>query len=338
MVSAQRGWRLRCDARQEQGPGPEKTQRLDVRLRACRVLAQAARWAHLESQSMFVPLSPLVWVVVFITGSVIGSFLNVVIYRWPRAESIVAPPSHCGSCGARLCVPDLIPILSYVFLRGRCRHCGHCYSPRYALVELITGLMAVGALREFGPSVSAVGAFVVCCSLLLAFFIDLDHMIIPDELVWIIAVIGVGTNAWALAQVGVASGDGTTFALGFTQPVGGSVRTLWLPSSLVGLALGGGAFWFISSAFERLMGKPVMGFGDVKLAAAMGALLGPGYGFVAWFLISIVIGAVVSVVLLGLRIRRRGDYIPFGPMLAFGGAIMVLYPEAAGVVLRLYGG
>jgi leader peptidase (prepilin peptidase)/N-methyltransferase len=86
------------------------------------------------------------------------------------------------------------------------------------------------------------------------------------------------------------------------------------------------------------MGKPVLGFGDVKLAAAMGALLGPGYAFVAWFLISVVIGAAVSLFLLGLRIRRRGDYIPFGPMLALGGAIVVLHPAAAEAVLRLYGG
>jgi leader peptidase (prepilin peptidase)/N-methyltransferase len=284
------------------------------------------------------PGHPLVWGVVFITGAVIGSFLNVVIYRWPRAESIVAPPSHCGSCGARLRVPDLIPILSYVFLRGRCRHCGHSYSPRYAVVELVTGLMAVGALQQFGPTPAGLGAFVVCCSLLLAFFIDLDHMIIPDELVWVIALVGVGANVWALGHAGVTGVDGATRALGFTQQVGGSVRTLWLPASLVGLAVGGGAFWLISAGFERLMGKPVMGFGDVKLAAAMGALLGPGYGFIAWFLISIVIGALVSVALLTLRVRRRGDYIPFGPMLAVGGAIVVLYPDAAGAVLRLYGG
>jgi leader peptidase (prepilin peptidase)/N-methyltransferase len=287
---------------------------------------------------LLAPDHPLVWAVVFITGAVIGSFLNVVIYRWPRAESIVAPPSHCGSCGARLRVPDLVPILSYVFLRGRCRHCGHSYSPRYAIVELCTGLMAVAALQQFGLTVGALLAFVVCCSLLLAFFIDLDHMIIPDELVWVIALVGVGSNLWALGHAGVMDVDGTTRALGFVQQVGGSVRTLWMPASLVGLALGGGAFWLVSATFERVMGKPVMGFGDVKLAAAMGALLGPGYAFIAWFLVSVVIGAVISIVLLGLRIKRRGDYIPFGPMLALGGALMVLYPNAAGAVLRLYGG
>jgi leader peptidase (prepilin peptidase)/N-methyltransferase len=129
-----------------------------------------------------------------------------------------------------------------------------------------------------------------------------------------------------------------TYALQFSQMVGAVSKSVWLPSSLVGLALGGTVFLAISWFFGRFYGRPVLGMGDVKLAAGMGALLGPGYLFLAWFVLSVVLGAVVGVGLLALGIRKRGDYIPFGPMLAAGGVVLVVFPEVGAHIVGLYGG
>ena len=287
---------------------------------------------------IYIPDHPAVWLLVFAVGAAIGSFLNVVIYRWPQRESIIRPPSHCMSCGARLGFIDLVPVLSYFLLRGRCRHCGRRYSVRYALVEAAVGLLLVGALGLHGLSLHGVAVFVVCCCLVLVFFIDLDHMIIPDELVVSIALIGIALNMQELAQHGPGGvGGAGTSALAFAQRLGGATKIAYLPTSLVGMALGGGAFLLVSWVFERLWRRPVLGFGDVKLAAGMGALLGPGYLFVAWFVLSVVVGAVVAVALLATGLRKRRDYIPFGPMLAAGGIAVVLYPELGAAIVGLYG-
>lgn len=281
---------------------------------------------------IYIPEHPAVWVLVFAVGAAIGSFLNVVIYRWPQRESIIRPPSHCMSCGARLGFIDLIPVLSYFLLRGRCRHCGRRFSVRYALVEAAVGLLLVGALGLHGLSVHGLAVFVVCCCLVLVFFIDLDHMIIPDELVVSIALIGIALNVQELVQYGPG-----TSAVAFTQRLGEATKTVYLPSSLVGLAVGGGAFLLVSWVFERLWRRPVLGFGDVKLAGGMGALVGPGHLFLAWFVLSVVVGAAVAVLLLATGLRRRRDYIPFGPMLAAGGIAVVLCPELGVAIAGLYG-
>lgn len=289
---------------------------------------------------IYLPDNPLLWVLVFFTGAAIGSFLNVVIYRWPQRESVVSPPSHCMSCGARLGFIDLIPVLSYLILRGRCRHCRRGYSSRYALVELVTGLLLVGCIQSFSLSWYAAAIFVCCCCLLLVFFIDLDHMIIPDELPIVIALLGVGINIYQWAHFGAVGPEpaAATYAVRIVQQVGDVGRGVALPVSLIGIAVGGGAFLLVSAVFERFYGKPVLGFGDVKLAAGMGAVLGPGVLFAAWFLISVVIGAVVGLVLMALRVRGRQDYIPFGPMLAAGGVVLLLFPEVGALVVSLYGG
>ncbi len=276
--------------------------------------------------------NPVLVGLVFATGACIGSFLNVVIYRWPMRESILQPPSHCGSCGARLRVLDLIPVVSYLALRGRCRHCGHRFSARYALVEAATGLILVAAVLTITPLWQALAVFAVCCCLELVFFIDLDHMIIPDELVIAVAVIGIVLDASGLLHLGAVR------AVSFPESIGGQPRAVYLPMSLVGIAVGGGAFMLVSAVFERVFRKPVLGFGDVKLAAAMGALFGPGYQFAAWFIVSVVLGAVVAVPLMALGVRKRGDYIPFGPMLAAGGIVLLLFPQLGAFVISRYGG
>ena len=123
------------------------------------------------------------YVFIFILGLVVGSFVNVLIYRVPMHKSIVAPPSSCTSCGERLTVPDLIPVFSYIFLKGRCRHCGERISPRYPLVELLTAAMFVILFTRFGFTVPFIAYAYLMTILAAVFFIDIDHRIIPNGLV-----------------------------------------------------------------------------------------------------------------------------------------------------------
>jgi leader peptidase (prepilin peptidase)/N-methyltransferase len=262
------------------------------------------------------------WVLVGAIGATIGSFLNVVIYRLPQRQSLVFPPSHCFSCGEQLGFVDLIPVVSYLVLRGRCRHCGHRFSPRYALVEAAAAGLALAAAYLYGPTAYAAGIFVCCCALLVAIFVDLDHMIIPDQVPLLLVGLGLAFDVYRLVV------HGREAAIAYAQHLGGNDYVAYLPVSVVGALLGGGVFLVIGWVFERIMGRPSLGMGDVKLAAGVGALLGPGYPFLAFFLLAMVSGAVISVGLILLRLRRRDQYIPFGPMLAAAAIAMLLWPEA----------
>jgi leader peptidase (prepilin peptidase)/N-methyltransferase len=264
-------------------------------------------------------------------GAVVGSFLNVVIYRLPERRSLVFPPSHCFSCGERLGFIDLIPVLSYLLLRGRCRFCGHRFSARYALVEAGTAALAAAAVYYYGLTPYALGVFAAGAALIVAIFIDLDHMIIPDQVPLILLGIGIAFDTYRLITYGREA------ALPLAEKLGGSNYVAYLPVSVVGALVGGGLFLVIGWVFERVMGRPALGLGDVKLAAGIGALLGPGYQFLAFFLLAMVSGAVISVLLIVLRIRRRDQYIPFGPMLALAAIAMLLWPDVlAPWVLHFY--
>ena len=272
-------------------------------------------------------------VILFLTGACIGSFLNVVIYRLPEEESLLSPRSHCRSCHTRLGFIDLIPVFSYLILRGRCRHCGVAFSPRYMLVEAVTGVLAIAAwyMSGFAPYY-ALGLFAACAALLVIFFVDLDHMIIPDQCTAVVAIFGIALDVYHLYV------RGADWAIAFTEPIGSGSLTMYLPRSIAGLLVGGGLFLFIGWVFEVVLRKPALGMGDVKLAAAMGTVLGPAYALFSYFLLSIIIGAAVAVLLMILRLKRRGDYIPFGPMMALAGILMLLYTEPITVwVLSWYG-
>jgi leader peptidase (prepilin peptidase)/N-methyltransferase len=261
-------------------------------------------------------------VFIVLIGATVGSFLNVVIFRLPRGESLVRPRSRCLSCGAALGVIDLVPVLSYLARRGRCRHGGRPYSPRYMFVELATGLAALAAWQIFGPSLDAVLGFAIVCCLIVVFFVDLDHYIIPDETVAIIAAAGVLLDLLHMVQRGGVIG--VVFEERLSS--GLSYRVV-LPASLVGMAVGAGVFLAIAFGAERVFKRPAMGWGDVKLAGAMGAVLGPGYQFLTYFLLSVIIGAVVGLVVMLLGLRGRRDYVPFGPMMAVAGVVMILWSE-----------
>jgi len=226
-----------------------------------------------------------------VLGLVVGSFLNVVIHRLPRQESIVSPPSRCPSCGARIAPSDNVPVLSWILLSGRCRSCRVPISMRYPLVELANGLLWVLVLRA-APSWgdAATGAF-LCSSCLALLAIDLDHWILPD----------------AITLPGIVVG----LALSFV-----SVRRTPLEAAL-GAALGAGGLFLLAFAYEKIAGQEGMGLGDVKMLGMIGALLGPA-GVVIAILVASLSGSVVGVTSILLQGGGGKTRLRFGPFLALG--------------------
>jgi len=198
--------------------------------------------------------------VVAVFGAMVGSFLNVVIYRVPAEKSIVTPGSHCG-CGRPIAWHDNIPVLSWLLLRGRARCCGRPFSFRYPFVELLTAGLFLACWLTFPPAVAAVG-WVFIASLVCATFIDLDHMIIPDVFTLGLGVLGVLLSLLVPALHGQQH---EFFALG-------SLRSATV--SLQGLLVGSGLVLWIALLAEFVFKKEAMGFGDVKFVGAIGAFTG----------------------------------------------------------------
>jgi leader peptidase (prepilin peptidase)/N-methyltransferase len=225
-------------------------------------------------------------------GAVLGSFLNVVIHRLPRRESLVHPRSRCPSCGTQIAGYDNIPIVSWLVLRGRCRHCGASISARYPAVELITALVfaAVVLVRGFDDDLIIELPFVAALIALAG--IDLDHKLLPNKIVYPLA-------AWGVVAVLIADrGD-----------------------IVEHLVAGAGAFLFL---FLAVLAYPRgMGMGDVKLAGAMGIYLGASV--IPAMLIAFLTGSVVGIAILareGAAARKKA--VPFGIFLALGGIVGVL--------------
>jgi leader peptidase (prepilin peptidase) / N-methyltransferase len=223
---------------------------------------------------------------------VLGSFLNVVIHRLPRGESLVHPRSRCPSCETQIAGYDNIPIVSWLVLRGRCRHCGARISPRYPAVELITALVfaAVVLVRGFDDDLIIELPFVAALIALAG--IDLDHKLLPNKIVYPLA-------AWGVVAVLIADRDDV----------------------VEHLAAGAGAFLFL---FVAVLAYPRgMGMGDVKLAGAMGIYLGASV--IPALLIAFLTGSVVGLVIIareGAEARKKA--VPFGIFLALGGIVAVL--------------
>lgn len=246
------------------------------------------------------------FVFVFVIGLVVGSFANVCIFRIPRKMSIVKPRSLCPSCQAPIQPSDNIPIISFIILGGKCRHCGIRISWRYPLVEFVNGLLYVLAFYDILYGQSNWYLFLVSLYLstvfLMIFFIDLDFKIIPDS----------------LTIPGIIIGLAVSFLPG--------MHLRWL-GSLVGLLVGGALFLLIAEVGDRIFKKESMGGGDIKLAAMMGAFLG-------WKNILLVLGiasflgAVVGIALMLLaRDKLSARTIPFGPYLVSAGLIALYRGE-----------
>ncbi|GBC59620.1 prepilin peptidase [Desulfonema ishimotonii] len=238
------------------------------------------------------PAYPLeIIAIVFIFGLCIGSFLNVCIYRIPASKSIVSPPSACPACGYQLRFYDNIPVLSYLFLRGKCRKCGISISPRYPIVELLTGLFATGVFLKFGMTPETPVYFFFIATLLAITFIDIDHQIIPD----IISLPGIPVF----------------FLAAFALP-----SVTW-QAALIGILVGGGVLYAIAWVYHFITGKDGMGGGDIKLLAMIGALLG-WKGVLFTIFVSSAVGTIVGVTVMLYTRKNMKLAIPYGPFLAIG--------------------
>ena len=236
---------------------------------------------------------------IFVLGTIFGSFINVVIYRLPRNMSLVWPPSACPACGARIKFYDNVPVISYLLLRGKCRNCHGRISPRYPIVEIVSGLLMVWVIAVGGPPGAVASRAVLLLLLLAVAIIDWEHMIIPDE----------------LSLGGLIVG----FVLGFFNP------QLSTSASLAGMLVGGVFFYVIGQLWRRLRGIEALGGGDVKLAAMIGVFLG-------WkgLAVCIFMGSVAGSVY-GLALMARGGgsktKVPYGTFLAAGAVLAAFYTD-----------
>jgi leader peptidase (prepilin peptidase)/N-methyltransferase len=249
-------------------------------------------------------------------GLVVGSFLNVCIYRIPRKENIVYPASHCPSCGQSIRPYDNIPLVSYLLLRGRCRSCGNRISCRYPVVEAATGLGFALLVGQFGVGVPTLLYFVFYSALVVLAFIDLEHQILPDVIT--LPGIPLGLLLALLPEVMASTGLPWAQTWPLLKPT--------LVSSAVGLAVGGGLFWLVAFLAEALLKREGMGGGDIKLAAMIGAFLG-WKQLLLTILLATLSGSVVGILLLILGRKGREDPIPFGPFLSLGAFLSLLWGD-----------
>lgn len=241
----------------------------------------------------------------FVMGAVLGSFANVCVHRVPRGRSIVHPPSSCPRCGHRIRARENIPVLAFLFLRGRCAACRRPISWRYPAIEILLAFLTLGVAIRVPPGPEAVhGAFFVFV-LVVVSAIDFDWCIIPD--VFSLGLLGV---AVVLAPL--------NSALGSSAPE----RAL---AAFAGAGVGFFSSWAVSRAGRRFFHREALGRGDVKFLAGLGAFLGWRGVLSAWFLASL----FGTAVFLFLKFRRKshwGDYLPFGPFLAAGGWVHWTWP------------
>src|SRR5690348_6536914 len=233
-------------------------------------------------------------------GALIGSFLNVCIYRLPRGESIVWPSSHCPSCGNVIEFYDNIPLLSYLWLIGRCRACRSRISIQYPIVETVNAVGYLAILWTFGLNWTTVFYAMLFSALLVVTGTDLTHRIIPN----VVTLPGI-----VLGLVGAAT----------VLPVG-------LINALLGVAIGGGILWALAWASPYLFGKEGMGGGDIKLLAMIGAFLGWKPALLT-IMIGSLVGSMIGISLIALRLMKRDDYIPFGPFLVLGALISMFFAQ-----------
>jgi leader peptidase (prepilin peptidase)/N-methyltransferase len=250
-------------------------------------------------------INVLVVGLIFLFGLCIGSFLNVCIYRLPSSMSIVNPSrSICPKCNSAISFYDNIPVFSYLWLKGRCRHCQARISFRYPMVELLTGFIAVDIYRTFvmTPSgiISGIIYFIFISSLLVITFIDIDHQIIPD----------------VITLPGIPIGLAVSFVL----------HDMTFKTSLLGMLAGGGSLWIIAWAYSFITGKEGMGGGDIKLLAMIGAFIG-WKGVIFTIFAASVAGTFVGLTVMLVKGKNLKFAIPFGPFLSIGAMSYLFFGE-----------
>ena len=247
--------------------------------------------------------------VIALLGACIGSFLNVLIYRLPRRENIAYPASHCPSCGNTIKYIDNIPIISYLFLKGRCRDCSEKISARYPIIELLTAIMFVTIYMLQGWSIQFLADVTLGSIFLTAAVIDYEYMIIPDRLTF----------------SGVFMGLLYSLYFGWKGLLGGFHGIL---VSLLILSF----MYYLGKILYR---KDGIGFGDVKLALVFGLFFGV-YWSIVTIAIAVLVGALSGITLMLVRGREKGLEIPFGPFLAFGGFMVIFFRPQLLYLINLY--
>jgi leader peptidase (prepilin peptidase)/N-methyltransferase len=251
----------------------------------------------------------------FVIGLLLGSFANAAIDRLPHDRSML-PRSACDHCGQRIRPIDLVPVISWLWLRGRCRDCGSWIGAHVPLIELLMGLLTWLLWRRLVPDLSMVdlphaaawGVYTLfLLSLLIASYVDVRHRIIPDQTSVLAIPVGVAA-CWGLSWLG---SDGWL--------------ALSLRGSVAGVLFAGGFFALVAVAARLARGSDAMGWGDVKLVAAMGAFLGPLPGMMLVMIMATVLGAVFG--MLSVLIYRGRGWLPFGPALAVAGVLWVFWGD-----------
>ena len=259
-------------------------------------------------------------------GLAIGSFLNVCIARIPMEQSISRPRSRCPRCKKAIAGYDNIPVLSYLLLGGRCRHCKQGISIRYPLTEALTGLLSVLVYLRFGLGLAWVVYFLFCAALVVLAFIDADHRILPDPITKGGIVAGLIISLFLFIDSSLVAR--LLIAIGVTP----TDRAISFAASLIGAIVGGGILWGVAELYYRVRGVEGMGFGDVKMMAMVGAFLGAPLAILTIMLGS-VLGSVVGISLMQFGGKDRHYELPFGTFLAFGAIVSVLYGQD---ILRWY--
>ena len=258
-------------------------------------------------------------------GAMIGSFLNVCICRIPEGKSIVTPGSHCPQCGKAIRWYDNLPVISFLLLRGRCRHCRRSISVQYPLVEGITAILSLLLFIRFGPSPQYVIYFAFTAALVVITVIDLYHQIIPNGIS--LPGIAVGLLAsWFLPNPALM--DGLLRGLVFQAArlgVNLSNHAAFV-DALLGIVLGGGSLLLVIHLYYWLRKGEGMGGGDVKLLAMVGAFLG-WKAVIVTIIFSSFIGSIVGVALMVRKGKDLKYAIPYGPFLSLGAVIALFYGE-----------
>ena len=248
----------------------------------------------------------------FITGAIVGSFLNVCIYRMPKSQSIVSPGSHCVHCGKFIKWYENIPLLSYVLLRARCSSCKKPISARYFIVELFTAILFAVFYYRFGLSLNLLFFLILGCGLIIATFIDFEYQLIPDS----------------VSLGGLVLG----LALSFFHPMLFDTlsRKAAFFNSLYGALAGGISIYAVGVLGTALFKKEAMGFGDVKFLAMIGSFLG-WQNILLVFFIAPFFGAFVGII---LKFKYKVETIPYGPYLSLAAIVVILWGEK--IIAKLF--
>ena len=266
---------------------------------------------------------PLACAIMGVFGALIGSFLNVVVHRLPREQSIVFPKSTCPSCQAPIRAYDNLPILSFLILRGRCRKCGARISARYPAVEALTALLFAAVTWHDGLSFALGFDLAFTAAMVALIFIDAEHMILPNAITYPGILFALITRIVVPYLAGLAHFDD----LPQLQSMLPSVHPLWLVSligAVIGALAGGGSLWLMGFLWEKLRGVEAMGLGDVKMMLMVGAFLGWRLTILT-ILLAAFTGSLAGVAMMVHSGRRNLQMmLPFGIFLGIGSIISLL--------------